>query len=115
MDSTSPSEGSKSTSRSIDHLAPTVPTKQRKIIHRYINHKFGRYLIVLAILLSMAAVLPARAELTHPRRQFLRNSIGGLFLHWGQRTSPQHTSCSAWEADVTNGGWNANYWVNEAE
>lgn len=57
---------------------------------------------------------PARADLQHPRQQFLRDSQGGLFLHWGMRTSPAHTSCGAWESAVTNGGWNANYWVTEA-
>ncbi|HTI28535.1 MAG TPA: discoidin domain-containing protein [Kutzneria sp.] len=57
----------------------------------------------------------AHADLQNPRQQFLRDSIGGLFLHWGERTSPQHTSCSQWEADVTNGGWSADYWVNEAK
>jgi alpha-L-fucosidase len=57
----------------------------------------------------------ALAEVNHPRQDFLRNAQGGLFIHWGQRTSPSHTSCSAWESDVTNGGWNPMYWVNEAK
>ncbi|MEV0347569.1 carbohydrate-binding protein [Nonomuraea sp. NPDC050680] len=72
-------------------------------------------LAVLALLLGLLTALPARADLQHPRQAFLRNSIAGLFLHWGERTSPQHTSCSGWEADVTNGGWSASYWVNEAK
>ncbi|MCT9930267.1 carbohydrate-binding protein [Planotetraspora sp. A-T 1434] len=63
----------------------------------------------------MTLVSPARADLQNPRQAFLRNSIGGLFLHWGERTSPQHTSCTQWETDVTNGGWDPNYWVNEAK
>ncbi|MGH3646428.1 MAG: carbohydrate-binding protein [Micromonosporaceae bacterium] len=58
---------------------------------------------------------PAYADLQHPRQEFLRNSQAGLFLHWGQRTYPQHTSCGAWERDVTDGGWSASYWVNEAK
>ncbi|MEU7898072.1 CBM35 domain-containing protein [Nonomuraea sp. NPDC049152] len=70
---------------------------------------------LLALLLSMSVLAPAAADLQHPRQAFLRNAVAGLFLHWGQRTSPQHTDCAQWEADVTNGGWNAGYWVNEAE
>jgi alpha-L-fucosidase len=75
-----------------------------------------RLLAVLALLLG-ALVLPgpARADVLHPRQDFLRSSVSGLFLHWGQRTAPTHTSCSAWEKDVTNGGWTADYWVNEAQ
>ncbi len=65
--------------------------------------------------LVIAASTPAHAELQHMRQQFLRSSIGGLFLHWGLRTSPQHTSCSGWENDVLGGGWTATYWVNEAK
>ncbi|MFE2218746.1 glycosyl hydrolase family 28 protein [Streptomyces canus] len=54
-------------------------------------------------------------DLENPRQDFLRASVGGLFLHWGLRTAPAHTSCTAWESDVTNGGWNADYWVKEAQ
>ncbi|MFD1935482.1 CBM35 domain-containing protein [Nonomuraea mangrovi] len=72
-------------------------------------------LAVLTLVLGMLVAPPARAELQHPRQAFLRSSIGGLFLHWGMRTSPQHTSCSAWESAVTGGGWNAGYWVQEAK
>ncbi|MFG2125924.1 glycosyl hydrolase family 28 protein [Streptomyces sp. NPDC048710] len=50
----------------------------------------------------------------NPRQDFLRASVGGLFLHWGLRTAPAHTSCGAWENDVTGGGWTPDYWVNEA-
>ncbi|MFC8364032.1 glycosyl hydrolase family 28 protein [Streptomyces griseorubiginosus] len=54
-------------------------------------------------------------DLENPRQDFLRDSVGGLFLHWGLRTAPAHTSCTAWEDDVTNGGWSADYWVKEAQ
>ncbi|MER6352327.1 glycosyl hydrolase family 28 protein [Streptomyces sp. NPDC001634] len=53
-------------------------------------------------------------DLENPRQDFLRGSVGGLFLHWGLRTAPAHTSCTAWENDVTSGGWSPGYWVNEA-
>ncbi|MFI6290647.1 carbohydrate-binding protein [Nonomuraea sp. NPDC050790] len=71
-------------------------------------------LAVLTLILGTLVALPARAELQHPRQAFLRSSVGGLFLHWGMRTSPQHTSCGAWESAVTGGGWNPGYWVQEA-
>jgi alpha-L-fucosidase len=65
---------------------------------------------------SLAIAQPlAQADLQNPRQDFLRAAQGGLFIHWGERTSPQHTSCSAWESDVLGGGWNATYWVNEAK
>ncbi|GAA0363748.1 alpha-L-fucosidase [Microbispora corallina] len=70
---------------------------------------------IASLLLTMTLASPARAELQHPRQAFLRNSVAGLFLHWGMRTSPGYTSCSAWENAVTSGGWNATYWVNEAK
>ncbi|GGN87728.1 alpha-L-fucosidase [Streptomyces albiflavescens] len=70
---------------------------------------------VVALLLgALLLPSPARADLQNPRQDFLRASTGGLFLHWGERTAPQHTSCSGWESDVTGGGWSADYWVNEA-
>ncbi|MGQ4436267.1 glycosyl hydrolase family 28 protein [Streptomyces sp. SAS_260] len=53
-------------------------------------------------------------DLENPRQDFLRSSVGGLFLHWGLRTAPAHTSCTAWENDVTSGGWTPDYWINEA-
>jgi alpha-L-fucosidase len=73
-----------------------------------------------ALLLAIGALVmftapPARAELQHPRQQYLRDAVGGLFLHWGLRTAPQHTSCGTWESDVTNGGWTPGYWVGEAQ
>ncbi len=80
-----------------------------------LRKKVGLILASALVAVNITTVTPAQADLQHPRQDFLRNSVGGLFLHWGLRTSPQHTSCSAWESDVTNGGWSANYWVNEAE
>jgi alpha-L-fucosidase len=71
-------------------------------------------LVLLGSLVAFGAPA-ARAELQNPRQQFLRGSTAGLFLHWGLRTSPQHTNCTTWENDVTNGGWSADYWVNEAK
>ncbi|MFJ8060598.1 glycosyl hydrolase family 28 protein [Streptomyces sp. NPDC096142] len=53
-------------------------------------------------------------DLEDPRQDFLRGSVGGLFLHWGMRTAPAHTSCGAWESDVTSGGWTPDYWIDEA-
>jgi hypothetical protein len=70
-------------------------------------------LAVLAALLSTTT--PARAEVEHPRQQWMRDSTAGLFLHWGMFTAPRHTDCAAWEHDVTDGGWNADYWVDEAQ
>jgi len=68
----------------------------------------------LALVLGMTVLSqPARADLMKPSQAFLRASSGGLFLHWGERTSPQHTNCAQWERDVTNGGWSPDYWVNE--
>ncbi|WP_371655607.1 MULTISPECIES: glycosyl hydrolase family 28 protein [unclassified Streptomyces] len=55
------------------------------------------------------------AHLDNPRQDFLRASTSGLFLHWGERTAPAHTSCSAWESDATGGGWTPDYWVREAQ
>ncbi|MES4904025.1 MULTISPECIES: discoidin domain-containing protein [unclassified Streptomyces] len=69
-------------------------------------------LAVGALLLTGPA--PAHAEVVHARQQWLRDSQAGLFLHWGMRTAPGYTSCSAWEKAVTDGGWDADYWVGEA-
>lgn len=68
-------------------------------------------LVALCLVLVPGA---ARADLQNPRQAFLRGSVSGLFLHWGERTAPAHTSCTAWENDVTNGGWTPDYWVDEA-
>jgi len=73
------------------------------------------FVAVMSLLLAMSPVTPARADLQNPRQTFLRSSVAGLFLHWGERTSPQHTDCAKWEADVTNGGWTPGYWVSEAQ
>jgi alpha-L-fucosidase len=77
----------------------------------------GALLAVAVVAAGSLAVLsgaPARADLQHPRQDFLRSSIGGLFLHWGMRTAPAHTDCASWESAVTSGGWDPNYWVGEA-
>ncbi|MEV6848972.1 discoidin domain-containing protein [Actinoplanes sp. NPDC051411] len=74
------------------------------------------FLALVALLATMfVATRPARADLTNPRQDFLRASTSGLFLHWGMLTSPGYTSCSAWESAITSGGWNAGYWVSEAQ
>jgi hypothetical protein len=70
---------------------------------------------VAAVVVALVGVAPARAELQNPRQDWMRNSTGGLFLHWGMRTSPSYTSCTAWENAVTGGGWSADYWVQEAQ
>ncbi|GII54315.1 alpha-L-fucosidase [Planotetraspora thailandica] len=71
--------------------------------------------VVVALVLNVIMISPARADLFNPRQEFLRNAVGGLFLHWGERTAPQHTDCAQWEADVTNGGWTPDYWLDEAQ
>ena len=76
--------------------------------------RLGRLLAALLIP-TIFLTAPARAELQHPRQDFLRAATGGLFLHWGERTSPGYTSCSAWENAVTAGGWDPAYWVREAQ
>jgi hypothetical protein len=70
---------------------------------------------LLALLLSLVAGSSARAELENPRQAWLRDSTTGLFLHWGMFTAPVHTDCAEWERAVTDGGWNADYWVDEAQ
>jgi alpha-L-fucosidase len=72
-------------------------------------------LLTAALLVVGLSPATASAELQHPRQDWLRASTAGVFLHWGMRTSPGYTSCSAWEAAVTNGGWSADYWINEAK
>ncbi|MFD5389859.1 discoidin domain-containing protein [Streptomyces sp. NPDC127074] len=68
----------------------------------------------LVAILALTGPAPARADVVNPRQQWLRDSQAGLFLHWGMRTSPGYTSCSAWEKAVTDGGWKPDYWVAEA-
>src|SRR5215213_5771741 len=72
-------------------------------------------LAVTTVVAGLTATPTAVAEVQHPRQQWLRDSQAGLFLHWGMRTSPGYTSCSAWESAVTDGGWTPGYWVNEAK
>ncbi|MET7619375.1 alpha-L-fucosidase [Streptomyces sp. NPDC005408] len=50
-----------------------------------------------------------------PREAMLRNATAGLFLHWGMFTRPIHQDCKEWEQAVTDGGWSADYWVDEAK
>ncbi|OLB64945.1 MAG: hypothetical protein AUI10_08960 [Actinobacteria bacterium 13_2_20CM_2_72_6] len=66
--------------------------------------------VLIGILVAPA---PAHAELFQPRQQWLRDSTAGLFLHWGMATAPIHQDCAEWEAAVTDGGWDPNYWVSE--
>ncbi|WP_432890256.1 glycoside hydrolase family 88 protein [Kribbella sp. CA-245084] len=72
-------------------------------------------LLLTTLFSAQLSAQPAQAELQHPRQQFLRESTGGLFLHWGMRSSPGYTSCSAWENAVKAGGWDPAYWVREAQ
>jgi alpha-L-fucosidase len=82
---------------------------------------FRRKLAAVAVavlatgVVGFVATPQGHADLQNPRQNFLRASTAGLFLHWGERTSPSHTSCSGWENDVTSGGWSADYWVTEAQ
>ncbi|MER8157588.1 alpha-L-fucosidase [Streptomyces sp. NPDC094472] len=69
--------------------------------------------VVLVLAVGLLAA-PAKAEVQHPRQEWLRQSTAGLFLHWGMFTHPQHRDCAEWERDVTEGGWSADYWVDEA-
>ena len=46
-------------------------------------------------LLGLVTAPVAQAELLHPRQEWLRESNGGLFLHWGMFTAPTHTDCSS--------------------
>lgn len=62
----------------------------------------------------LVGVGTANAEVHNPRQAWLRASTAGLFLHWGMFTAPRHLDCAAWERDVTEGGWQPGYWVDEA-
>jgi hypothetical protein len=70
--------------------------------------------LALAVIAGLLTAPAARADVEHPRQQWLRDSTAGLFLHWGMFTAPRHLDCAAWERDVTEGGWTADYWVDEA-
>ncbi|GAA3819667.1 hypothetical protein GCM10022403_061360 [Streptomyces coacervatus] len=70
---------------------------------------------LLALLLTTAPAAHARAaEQPPPRQAMLRGATAGMFLHWGMFTAPRHLDCASWEKDVTDGGWNPDYWVDEA-
>ena len=70
--------------------------------------------VVATLAASLMSVPSARAEVEHPRQQWMRASTAGLFLHWGMYTAPVHLDCAQWEHDVTAGGWTPDYWVDEA-
>src|SRR5215831_5783242 len=70
---------------------------------------------LVAGLLTIANSPAAHADLYNPRQDWLRASTGGLFLHWGERTYPSYTDCTTWENAINGGGWDANYWVQEAQ
>jgi alpha-L-fucosidase len=53
----------------------------------------GALLAAVLLALGMLVAPGAHADLQHPRQAFLRDSVGGLFLHWGMRTSPANTTC----------------------
>jgi F5/8 type C domain/Alpha-L-fucosidase len=77
-----------------------------------LSHRMG--LVVVAVVLALGVAPAAQAELYHPRQDWLRDSTAGLFMHWGMFTSPVHFDCAEWEQAVTEGGWSADYWVDEA-
>jgi len=82
-----------------------------------IKRKAGILVAVAALVGGLLAIpgSPAHADLFNPRQDWLRASTGGLFLHWGERTSPGYTDCTAWQNAVVSGGWDPNYWVQEAQ
>jgi alpha-L-fucosidase len=83
---------------------------------RSLRGRLAALLVTVLVAAGLGFLSPqAHADLQNPRQDFLRASTSGLFLHWGERTSPGYTSCSAWENAVTGGGWSADYWVNEAQ
>src|SRR6266540_6787673 len=95
-------------------LCPSRRRVMRGSLRTRIRVALTAVLIVAGSLITLSPP-GAQADLQNPRQDFLRSSVGGLFIHWGERTSPQHTSCSTWENDVLGGGWNPNYWVNKAK
>ncbi|WP_086786721.1 discoidin domain-containing protein [Crossiella equi] len=80
-----------------------------------VRRRVGAVVLLSVLALFGGGVLPAGAEVSHPRQEWLRAATAGLFLHWGMRTAPGYTSCAEWEKAVTSGGWSADYWVAEAE
>jgi alpha-L-fucosidase len=53
-------------------------------------------------------------DLYNPRQRWMRAATAGVFLHWGMRTYPGYRDGASWEAAITAGGWDPNYWVDEA-
>lgn len=84
------------------------------MVMRVRAHRTAWLALVLALLASLLTTTAASAEVHHPRQKWLREATAGLFLHWGMFTAPRHTDCAAWERAVTDGGWSADYWVDEA-
>ncbi|SDY86299.1 alpha-L-fucosidase [Amycolatopsis xylanica] len=82
--------------------------------------KLVRRLAVLAAAMTtllgvVTTTQQASAELFNPRQDWLRDASGGLFLHWGMRTAPGFRDGASWEKAITDGGWKADYWVDEAQ
>src|SRR4051794_12991312 len=97
-------------------LAPSLPPLRSRAGRWSWLRLAGLIAVALSLFATVLAQPPsARADLQNPRQAWLRGSQAGLFVHWGMRTSPGYTSCSAWENAVTSGGWNAGYWVSEAQ
>src|SRR2546430_15177354 len=76
--------------------------------------------ILAAVAAVVAALLgipgsPARADLFNPRQQWPRESTAGVFLHWGERTSPAQTNCTTRENSIANGGGAPDYWGKEPQ
>ncbi|MEU3621175.1 alpha-L-fucosidase [Amycolatopsis coloradensis] len=84
------------------------------MVMRVRAHRTAWLTLVLALLAGLLTTPTASAEVHHPRQKWLREATAGLFLHWGMFTAPRQTDCAAWERAVTDGGWSADYWVNEA-
>ncbi|MFC3456188.1 discoidin domain-containing protein [Amycolatopsis speibonae] len=84
------------------------------MVMRVRAHRTAWLALVLALLAGLLTTPSASAEVHHPRQKWLRESTAGLFLHWGMFTAPRQTDCAAWERAVTDGGWSAGYWVDEA-
>ncbi|WP_409496243.1 alpha-L-fucosidase [Amycolatopsis sp. cmx-11-12] len=84
------------------------------MVMRVRAHRTAWLALVLALLAGLLTTPTASAEVHHPRQKWLREATAGLFLHWGMFTAPRQTDCAAWERAVTDGGWSADYWVDEA-
>ncbi|RSN29670.1 alpha-L-fucosidase [Amycolatopsis sp. WAC 01416] len=84
------------------------------MVMRVRAHRTAWLAVVLALVAGLLTTTAASAEVHHPRQQWLREATAGLFLHWGMFTAPRQTDCAAWERAVTDGGWSADYWVDEA-